>query len=268
MNKAVETRLNKSRPGGWIPQDGAHVERWIRRIKHYVNQQPRALVPPIAELRDLVNADPALHAQAEAMFKEAWRHKHQTPLGQPEVRSFEEFLGLLNGIMTTAPEAYQDIPSQEPSGLIGFPINALLDWPMATRSGYQFFANALVNQQFKKILDYWAQFLQSPASRYVLTEPVSRLDRETLVVPWLGKAAKAEMVQVATKRSGRGPTPLRAASSRSSSASRRPTTTASAAGMTSSPDVFGPECGRSRRQRMTMSSSTPANRRRCRCAKR
>ena len=32
MNKAVETRLNKSRPGGWIPQDGAHVERWIRRI--------------------------------------------------------------------------------------------------------------------------------------------------------------------------------------------------------------------------------------------
>ncbi len=103
MNKAVETRLNKSRPGGWIPQDGAHVERWIRRIKHYVNQQPRAQVPPIAELRDLVNADPALHAQAEAMFKEAWRHKHQTPLGQPEVRSFEEFLGLLNGIMTTSP---------------------------------------------------------------------------------------------------------------------------------------------------------------------
>lgn len=205
MNKAVETRLNKSRPGGWIPQDGAHVERWIRRIKHYVNQQPRALVPPIAELRGLVNADPALHAQAEAMFKEAWRHKHQTPLGQPEVRSFEEFLGLLNGIMTTAPEAYQDIPSQEPSGLIGFPINALLDWPMATRSGYQFFANALVNQQFKKILDYWAQFLQSPASRYVLTEPVSRLDRETLVVPWLGKAAKAEMVQVANEAVGEGP---------------------------------------------------------------
>lgn len=29
------------------------------------------------------------------LFKEAWRHKHLTPLGQVEVRSFEEFLGLL-----------------------------------------------------------------------------------------------------------------------------------------------------------------------------
>ena len=207
MNKAVETRLNKSRPGGWMPQDSARIERWIRRIKHYVANQPCALVAPIAELRDLVNADPSLHAQAEAMFKEAWRHKHLTPLGQVEVRSFEEFLGLLNGIMTTAPEAYQDIPTHEPSGLIGFPINALLDWPMATQSGYHFFANALINQQFKKILDYWALFLQSPASRYVLNEPVSRLDRETLVVPWLGKVAMAEMVKVATGALGEGSNP-------------------------------------------------------------
>lgn len=27
----------------------------------------------------------------------------------------------------------------EPCGLIGFPINALLDWPMATSFGYEFF---------------------------------------------------------------------------------------------------------------------------------
>ncbi|MGL5071941.1 MAG: phosphatidylserine decarboxylase family protein, partial [Aeromonas salmonicida] len=207
MNEAVETRLNKSRPGGWVPRDSAHIARWIRRMKHYVANQPGELVPPIAELRDLVNADPWLHAQAEAMFKEAWRHKHLTPLGQVEVRSFEEFLGLLNGIMTTAPEAYQDIPTHEPSGLIGFPINALLDWPMATQSGYHFFANALINQQFKKILDYWALFLQSPASRYVLNEPVSRLDKETLVVPWLGKAAKSEMVKVACGALGEGTNP-------------------------------------------------------------
>lgn len=159
MNKAVETRMNRARPGGWVPQDQAHIRRWIARLKHYVTQQSKPLAAPIAELRDLVNGDPLLHAQANAMFREAWRHEHLTPLGQIEVQSFDEFLALLNGIMTTAPEAYQDIPTHEPSGLIGFPINALLDWPMATRSGYHFFANALVNQQFKKILDYWAQFL-------------------------------------------------------------------------------------------------------------
>ncbi len=46
MNKAVETRLNKSRPGGWIPRDGAHIERWIRRIKHYVTSSRGRWCPP------------------------------------------------------------------------------------------------------------------------------------------------------------------------------------------------------------------------------
>ena len=101
--------------------------------------------------------------------------------------------------------------TQEPAGLIGFPINALLNWPMATAAGYDFFANALVNQQLRKILGYWADFLQSPASRYVLTESVSPLDRQTLIVPWLGDVAKREMVKVAQGALGAGdnPTPER-----------------------------------------------------------
>ena len=41
----------------------------------------------------------------------------------------------------------------------------------------------------------------------MLTEPVSRLDRETLIVPWLGEVAKAEMVQVARGAFGEGPDP-------------------------------------------------------------
>ncbi len=145
------------------------------------------------------------------MFDEAWQHEHSTPLGQVQVRSFDEFLQLLNGIMTTAPEAYQDVQTQEPAGLIGFPINALLNWPMATAAGYDFFANALVNQQLRKILGYWADFLQSSASRYVLTESVSPLDRQTLIVPWLGDVAKREMVKVAQGALGAGdnPTPER-----------------------------------------------------------
>ncbi len=190
-----------------MPQEGDHIERWIQRLEKYVSDQPQDLVEPIAELQEMVNADCVLHAQTEAMFREALEHKRLTPLGQLGVRTFEQFLGLLNGIMTTAPEAYQDIPSQEPSGLIGFPINALLDWPMATESGYNVFSNALVNQQFKKILAYWSHFLCSEESRYVLTEKVSRLDPTTLVVPWLGELAKSQMVQVATSALGEGPNP-------------------------------------------------------------
>jgi phosphatidylserine decarboxylase len=211
MNKAVDTRHPHAHAGGWVPRDQAHVARWVQRLRQAVTRQPRPLVAAIAGLKALVEQDPLLHQQAQGMFDEAWQHEHSTPLGQVQVRSFDEFLQLLNGIMTTAPEAYQDVQTQEPAGLIGFPINALLNWPMATAAGYDFFANALVNQQLRKILGYWADFLQSPASRYVLTESVSPLDRQTLIVPWLGDVAKREMVKVAQGALGAGdnPTPER-----------------------------------------------------------
>ncbi|MFQ2428747.1 phosphatidylserine decarboxylase family protein [Aeromonas caviae] len=211
MNKAVDTRHPHAHAGGWVPRDQAHVARWVQRLRQAVTRQPRPLVASIAGLKVLVEQDPLLHQQAQGMFDEAWQHEHNTPLGQVQVRSFDEFLQLLNGIMTTAPEAYQDVQTQEPAGLIGFPINALLNWPMATAAGYDFFANALVNQQLRKILGYWADFLQSSASRYVLTESVSPLDRQTLIVPWLGEVAKREMVKVAQGALGAGdnPTPER-----------------------------------------------------------
>jgi len=53
-------------------------------------------------------------------------------------------------------------------GLIGFPINAILDWPMGTQSGYTFFTTPLVNTHFKAVLDEWKDFLMSSASKDVL----------------------------------------------------------------------------------------------------
>jgi len=154
-----------------------------------------------------VAADPALEELADAMFQQALEYETQDPLGENAVVSFSEFLSLLNSIMQTAPESYQDVQSDQPSGLIGFPINALLDYPMATDAGYAFFSSALVNQQFKKILQYWSQFLTSPGSCYVLTEQTRPLDPETEIVPWLGPVTQAEMVQVAQQALGDGPNP-------------------------------------------------------------
>lgn len=58
----------------------------------------------------------------DAMFKEAELLKQQTPLGTPEVKDFDEFLILLNGIMTQAPE-YTECPdstgAEEPAGRAG-----------------------------------------------------------------------------------------------------------------------------------------------------
>ena len=165
----------KSRPGGWLPENPRHTGQWMRKLRSTAKARNSDLIPPIEEFKRMVYNDKVLHHNVKKMFSEARSHEKFTPLDwEPEVEDFEEFLKLLNVIMTTAPECYFDSSDchLKPAGLIGFPINALLDWPMATTAGYAVFANALVNQQFKKILNYWALFLKTPDSRYVLVDSI------------------------------------------------------------------------------------------------
>lgn len=193
--------------GSWLPQDPQIIENWIQKIKNFTQKNPTPLIPQIAEFQNLVYSDPVLYANVQGMFAEAHFLKKQTPLiWEPEPMTFEDFLVLLNGIMQTAPEAYQTgAPgNQTPAGMIGFPINALLAWPMATNFGYDVFSNALVNQQLKKILNYWSNFLVSGDSRYVLIEN----DPSENVIAWLSELAKSEMMQVAQGALGLEPNPI------------------------------------------------------------
>ena len=199
--------LRKARPGGWLPKDPVEIERWIKKLKKGAIDQPQPFIQPIADFQQMVYSDPVLYGNVQAMFAEAYRLKKFTPLNwEPEPQTFEDFLTLLNAIMVTAPEAYQTGtgPNQQPAGLIGFPINALLDWPMGTTYGYDVFSNALVNQQFKKILRYWSNFLVSPDSRYVLTQD----DPASDAIAWLSPTAQAEMVSVAQSALGQPPNPI------------------------------------------------------------
>ena len=69
---------------------------------------------------------------------------------------------LFNDILTEAPD-------YEQNDLVGFPINAILDWPMGTQAGFRVFVDDRVNQQFKMMFDVWSTFLTSSQSTYVLT---------------------------------------------------------------------------------------------------
>ena len=71
-------------------------------------------------------------------------------------------LRLFNHIITTAPK-------YEANDLVGFPINAILDWPMGTPAGLAMFCDPRVNEMFKKMFYAWSAFLTSSDSRYVLT---------------------------------------------------------------------------------------------------
>lgn len=204
---AAFVKPSNARPGGWLPRDPKEVERWIQKLRKSANESPRPFIPPIAEFQQMVYADPVLYANVNAMFAEAYRLKKHTPLDwEPEPQTFEDFLVLLNTIMFTAPEAYQSGKGkkQEAAGMIGFPINALLDWPMATVFGYDVFSNALVNQQFKNILAYWAKFLVTEESRYVLVQN----DPASDAIAWLSPKAQAEMVSVAQTALGAGDNPI------------------------------------------------------------
>ena len=50
-------------------------------------------------------------------------------MNTPAVHNYHQMLRVINRVMHRAPEF-------NATGLVGFPINAILDYPMATKAGY------------------------------------------------------------------------------------------------------------------------------------
>jgi phosphatidylserine decarboxylase len=138
------------------------------------------LLPVIEELKTLIEGNPELYMLFAQMFDQIPREPPylDDPVGNPGVRDYREMLQLMNRMLTQAPEF-------NATGLVGFPINAILNWAMGTPAGAAAFLNDKVNTQLKKILDQWAVFLRSPDSRTVLND-----DPET---GWFGRDALAAM---------------------------------------------------------------------------
>jgi len=206
MQAALEKFCSRKRCGAWLPHDPQHIETFLAYMHAAAAKSIQAnetLVEPIQDLQDLVSQNTELKRNVEAMFTEANEKKAQTPLNTPGVTSFNEFLHMLNLLMKTAPAYYaKSKADHSAAGLVGFPINALLDWPMATNAGFAVFQNMLFNRQFKKILSYWAVFLGTPDSRYVLTT----MEHDVLgapVLPWLHEDVKRIMCDVAFQWTGK-----------------------------------------------------------------
>jgi phosphatidylserine decarboxylase len=174
------------RVGKWLPSDEAMLDRWLADHIRAVAENPKPLHPVVQEFGALIENDPALYMYFHQMFEElphGEQFKHD-PTGRRQIRDYKHMLELINGVMTTAP-AYNQ------SGLVGFPINAILDWPMATPGGFAAFLDARVNAQLKKILNTWGEFLSSPASCTVLSDDPEH--------GWFGRDAKAAMPDFAAE---------------------------------------------------------------------
>ena len=166
--------------GQWLPSDQKILNQWVKDLSRDTDAEARPLVPVIQEFKNLIESDPELIMLFTQMFEQvpdapSFRND---PTGKPQVRDYQHMLMLINRIMTKAPEYNQ-------TGLVGFPINAILNWPMGTPAGTAAFLDERVNRQLKKILNQWAMFLASKDSRYVLNDNPEN--------GWFGRDAKKAM---------------------------------------------------------------------------
>ncbi|KAJ7388297.1 hypothetical protein OS493_038666 [Desmophyllum pertusum] len=182
------------RVGQWLPSDKKVIDEWLANLIKEVKVKSKdklelifALHPPaedeetamgelqstatlsatdkdlhlhapVEDLKNAILSDPEINMFFHQMF---WQ-QYGLPEGT-KIPSWQLMIIIIDYIMTTAPKFNK-------TGLLGFPINVILSWPMATTAGFAAFLNDKVNKLFKNILNYWGSFLSSPDSCYVLSK--------------------------------------------------------------------------------------------------
>lgn len=166
--------------GQWLPSDQQFLDDWLGDQVVASQMSSAPFMPVIQEFKEMIETDPEIFMLFHQMFEQVPDAAPylKDPTGKPQISNYNQMLVLMNYMLTQAPEFNK-------TGLVGFPINAILDWPMGTEAGTVAFLNPKVNKQLKKILQQWAVFLDSPDSTYVLSDdPQSG---------WFGKDAQEAM---------------------------------------------------------------------------
>lgn len=185
-----------------LPQNQHQINTWIQHLKQRADNNPTPLVPPIKALLELVKQDKQLLLLSKQMFCPP-QQTQQLQLSTLVLQSFDEFIVLLNAVMTQAPAYIRSnnltAEAFNPSGFIGLPINALLTAAITSTASRHFFANQLVCQQFKKILAYWSVYLTSEASRNVLVQDC--LNQKPQILAWLNPIVQKQIIDIACQAS-------------------------------------------------------------------
>lgn len=152
-----------SRLGGWLPHEGRHLAHWLRTTRAAVRKRRAELHPVVKEFQELIEGDAVMRMYFTRMFEEQPRRRMRSVWGDIRLRNYREMLEVLNHLLSRAPEYNRTY-------MVGFPINAILDYPMITPTGLAAFADERVNATLRKYLAAWSEFLSSEKSRYVLND--------------------------------------------------------------------------------------------------
>ncbi|KAJ3524547.1 hypothetical protein NM688_g8540 [Phlebia brevispora] len=122
-DNTMSNRLIQHRVGGWLPQDQSVLERWLsKKIARAEARADEPFHPVIQEFQRFIEGDPVIYMGFHQMFEQV-PDKLPYKNNPTRVRDYKLMLALFNDIITTA-------PAFEENDLVGFPINAILDWPM------------------------------------------------------------------------------------------------------------------------------------------
>lgn len=162
MKSEVLISTNKRRLGGWMPAKEKVVKSFHKALSRRVEGILQPLNPEVEELGNMIKNDPILRMEFTMAIEQAKEAGHQMAYSD-----IDGLMVLINDVMTMA-------PSFDHTELVGCPLNALLDWIMCMPTGYAAFRSHALNRQFKKVLQTWNLFLNSPKScTYLNTEAPS-----------------------------------------------------------------------------------------------
>jgi len=82
------------------------------------------------EFKELIENDPEIYMLVNEMINQVPDSAKflANPIGGPQIRDYNQMLKMINVVLTKAPEF-------DETDLVGFPINAILDWSMGTLAG-------------------------------------------------------------------------------------------------------------------------------------
>ncbi|OIW26692.1 hypothetical protein CONLIGDRAFT_620598 [Coniochaeta ligniaria NRRL 30616] len=168
------------RIGGWMPQHPARIQDHVKEVLRLALDAQLPIVQPIKALQDLLAHNPIVYMLFTEMLTEVptvWPYTEIPGDGpRSEIRDIDHLIQALN-YQIQSPITFND------SAQIGTPINAILDWPMATKAGFAAFLRDDVNQVFKNMLNYWGNFHTTQASVSTVT---------TADGGWLSQTAQSE----------------------------------------------------------------------------
>jgi len=193
MESVTLRKQVKYRVGKWMPSDKEFLNKWIRMKIKQAQSRNLEMHDSIKKLQDAIYADPILYISFTSMYDEI-------PQGYNEpLKNFENMLLVMNHILKEAP-CFSVIENQ--IGLVGFPINAILDWAMGTKGGYLAFTHPVVNRHLQTILNEWKSFLSSPDSSYVLVnKPIDQPQSDYLnPLGWFSPEALEAMAAMDPQR--------------------------------------------------------------------